>query len=665
MSNQSDNELYDKIEEAKTIIGDSAIDIISKHLNLINFKEEGSTKRAMCPFGTHDDKTPSFTWNDDKKYFHCFSCGKNYGILDLLVETEGNYKKAVNKLFEKSNLTYDFAIKEENEDFFNDYTYPEEEKNIDRKKVEEYCAKRQISVKTLDYMGIKQDKHGNVVFELKDLDNKLLAIKYRPSRAVKNNEPKMWWYEKKDVNGNKLRCTCPTLFNMNKIDFTKPLLIVEGYFDCLSCFEAGFSNVVSIHGGAQDLKWIQFNFDFLEQFQEIILWYDNDKAGQDGLTQTIARLGEYRCKIVSPDKTYEDKVSTYYIQNGVKKEIRKTDANNILLACGKFEVLKLITNAKEIPSKRLKYLMDCEPTNVKDMEKVSTGFLALDKLIYGTLFPCFTIYTGSSGSGKSSLANISCLIAPVEAGYKTFVYSGELDKGQLSDWIFSPLAGRKHTLQFEKEGGRPSFSVAREALKCIKKYYRPDFILYDDEEALDTSSNVLLDEMYNAYRKYGCRVFLIDNLMTLSVESLNEDSQWDAQKKLIKKLLRFSDKYSVSVNLIVHPKKPSAAGYSHSIYDLHGASEIGNLCHRLLWVDRLEDDEEGCNIKISIIKDRPSQASGKFCKLYYDYATRRIYSDDIELNKSYSWEKSFNVTYTEENKKKLVCNLTKSECNQF
>lgn len=652
----SNKRIYEIIDEAKDIIGDNAIDLINKHFNLENFSDDGNTIKASCPFG-HSDSTPSFIWNSKDKYFKCFSCSKTYGIFDLLLEQEGSFNKAVSKILDMAQLDYDIKIKDENEDFFEDYFYPPEETNTDRSIVEEYLKKRGISRQTLDYMDIKQDKHGNIAFELRDLNNKLLAIKYRPARAVKKDEAKMWWFQAKDSNGRKLKSCCPSLYNMQKVDVTKPLLITEGYIDALSCYEAGFSNVVSIHGGAEDVSWIEFNFDFLEEFQNIILWYDNDNAGKKGLEKTISRLGEYRCKVVSPTKEQENAVAEYFHNLGVKKDIKKTDANNILLACGKNAVLSLINNAEEIPSKRLKYLMDCEPTSVSEMEKVSTGFKGIDNLIYGNLFPCFTIWSGHSGSGKSSLANISCLITPVEYGYKVFVYSGELDNGQLSDWIYSPLAGFNHTLVFENKGGREGYAVSKEALKCIKDFYRTKFILYDDEDGLDTSGELVLQEMQNAYRKYGCRVFLVDNLMTLSFQQVDEDSKWETQKKFIKKLMGFTKKYNVSVNLIVHPKKPPAGGTAeHSVYDLHGASEIGNLCHRLIWVDRLKDDENGYDVRVTIVKDRPSQAAGKECKLFYDVPTRRIYTDDEEMMKCCSWEEHYTINYSQDLEKKRLCN---------
>ena len=183
---------------------------------------------------------------------------------------------------------------------------------------------------------------------------------------------------------------------MDKCDITKPLVVTEGFFDSLACIEAGYTNVVSIPGGAEDDNWIQFNYDWLECFDEIILWFDNDNAGQQGLNKVVARLGEYRCKIAKPTEDHEDAVEAYYQTYGAEG-IRKTDANNVLLASGANAVLSIINSAEYPPAKNLKFLMDCSPVNISDIEKCSTGLGALDGVLYGNLFPCFTIYSGYAG----------------------------------------------------------------------------------------------------------------------------------------------------------------------------------------------------------------------------------------------------------------------------
>ena len=448
--------------------------------------------------------------------------------------------------------------------------------------------------------------------------------------------------------------TVPILWNVKKLDFTKPLVISEGEGDTLSIIEAGYTNVCSVPNGAGSINWIEFNYDFLQNFDKYVLYFDNDTAGQEGLNKVISRLGEYKCKIVKPTVEDENKVEEYYSSHG-REGIRKTDANNILLACGKERVIDLINRAEEVPVKNLKYLMDCENQDLKDIEKTSTGLDGLDKILYGNLKGCLTIYTGLAGSGKSSLCNLTSVIAPIEAGKKVFIFSGELSEGQLLNWIMSPLAGINNTVVWDNNGGRKGFSVTTEAEQAIRQYYHDDIILYSDVNELETNEDSLLQAMEIAYRKYNCEYFLIDNLMSISFDNAS-DSIYENQKKYFIKLMNFVNQYQVTVSCIVHPRKSQNGDNKLDVYSLNGSSNLSNLCHRLIAVSRLHDDEEGYSMEVEIIKDRPSQAAGQTCKLMYDYCTRRIYSTNDELKHEFNWELNFNHNYSGRVKDNLIVN---------
>lgn len=432
-------------------------------------------------------------------------------------------------------------------------------------------------------------------------------------------------------------------------------ITIIGNCDALSVIESGYTNTCSVPNGAGSINWIEFNYDFLQNFDKYILYFDNDTAGQEGLNKVISRLGEYKCKIVKPTVEDENKVEEYYSSHG-REGIRKTDANNILLACGKERVVDLINRAEEVPIKNLKYLMDCEVLDLKDVEKFTTGLKSLDDILYGSLMSTLTIYTGRPGSGKSSLCNLTSVIAPIETGHKVFIFSGELSEGQLLSWIMSPLAGINNTVVWDNDGGRKGFSTTVEAEEAIKQYYHDDVIIYSSDDGLETEEDDLIKAMETAYRKYGCDVFLIDNLMCVPIEIENNDSKWDAQKRFIIKLMNFTTQYNVSTNLVVHPKKVSDDDTDLDVYSLHGASELSNLCHRLISVKRLKNDEEGYSMEIDIIKDRPSQSAGQKCRLMYDYCTRRIYSTNEEFEHEFNWELNFNHNYSDRIKNNLVVN---------
>jgi len=634
------DELMAKIQEAKEKFGDSAKEIIARDLQIENWNGEKG-----CCFN-HSEKTPSLMWNQDNQHFHCFGCGINYGILDHYMQhNRMNYKDAVNKLLTDVDMGIESFVKEikYDESFFRNYKYPKKEINTDRAKAESYCAKRKISPETLDYAGIKQDKYGNIVFEHYDMSGTLLATKYRPSQPVKKGQAKMWW--QKDSS------TCPILYGVEKIDISLPLLVVEGHMDRLACTEAGYKNVVSIPHGAEDLSWIEFNWEWLENFNEIIIWSDNDKVGKKMLKECVPRLGKHRCKFVGEDNAILDQIDVAF--EGRLLKDNKMDANNVLIACGKEAVMSLVSNAEEYPNEKLKFLMDCEEIDIQNIEKTSTGYKNLDKITHGSLLGTFTIVTGYTGEGKSTFANQSSLIAPVENGYKAMVFSGELSNGQLKSWIMKPLAGQGHIIEWVNEGQPNGYTVTAQAKKVINSFYREKIVYYDDEDDYDTSDSSILEEMEYAYKKYGTKFFLIDNLMTIATSET--DSVWDSQKKFIKKMMRFTNKFNVNTTLIVHPKKPSK-GTTQNSYDLHGASEIANLCHRLYWFKRLHDDEEGFDAEVKVVKDRPTGMAGKSAKLYYDKKTMRLYSDKEEFNRVCTWEETCKINYTDDTKNRLACN---------
>ncbi len=57
--------------------------VVAQHLKLIR---AGREWKACCPF--HNDRTPSFTVNDEKGFYHCFGCGAHGDLLDFIQEIE-------------------------------------------------------------------------------------------------------------------------------------------------------------------------------------------------------------------------------------------------------------------------------------------------------------------------------------------------------------------------------------------------------------------------------------------------------------------------------------------------------------------------------------------------------------------------------------------------
>ena len=91
------------ILEAKEKLGENAAIFINEKMELENWDEKNL--KASCPLQSTTDNTPSFIWNSKDNCFHCFSCGRNFGILDYYIEIEKlSFLDACSKLFEQTKI---------------------------------------------------------------------------------------------------------------------------------------------------------------------------------------------------------------------------------------------------------------------------------------------------------------------------------------------------------------------------------------------------------------------------------------------------------------------------------------------------------------------------------------------------------------------------------
>jgi 5S rRNA maturation endonuclease (ribonuclease M5)/archaellum biogenesis ATPase FlaH len=622
--------LIDKklIIEAKEKLGEKSARLINEYFKLQNWDEKNL--KGTCPFGTHTDSTPSFIWNPKESCFHCFSCGRNFGIIDLYMEQDGKtYLGAVEKLFSEVGMTYRFGEKGVKVD--RDYRYPKYVYNEDRSVVEEYLSFRKISKETLDFADVQQDSHGNIVFHYYDLNDVLCVVKYRVARVFdtkKEKVPKFW--SQKDTD------TMPILYGINQIDPTEKLLIVEGELDRLAVIEAGFRNVVSVPNGATSFGWIEKCWDFLEQFEKIIIWSDNDSAGLTLRKEACTRLGTWKTFFVDLPK------------EAIKEDgeiVKVKDANDILFNFGGQAVLDYIKTAQETP---VQGVVDLSTVPDFDLEKATglyTGIKVINNIIYKFLFGSVILLTGQKGSGKSSFLNQAFVCESLDQGHDVFIFSGELGNPVLKSWIEIAMAGHENITM------KNDFVhvIKAEAKAKIKEWYQNRLWVYDDNT---NNSDAILDKAISVTRRYGVKTWILDNLMTLDIGA-GDANLWQKQKDFIVKLVGLAKLYNVLVVLVSHPRK-TMVGEPLTSDDISGSNDLGNLAQYIVSVHRYTTKErEGTKngkggykvgyepVKydacVTVLKNRYTGKLGK-ADLYFNYPDYRFYNTTEELFKRYHWD---------------------------
>ena len=389
---------------------------------------------------------------------------------------------------------------------------------------------------------------------------------------------------------------------MDKADITKPLVICEGEFDCLSLIECGIKNAVSVPTGCKSTEWITTNWTWLEQFEEVILWYDNDEAGKEGVKEVFNRLPNKTVKIVYSD-----------ICN---------DVNEILFKYGKLAVLKQFEKASIPLIDGVKSTKQISTFNIYEAETIQLGIKKIDDRIIGLPLGSLNVITGRTGEGKSTILNQFFIGESIRQGYKVFLFSGELTESNAKGWLLDTLANKDDLLEFTNKKGYKYKKLSSKAVSRIDDFLEDKFFLYTEE---DYSLNAIISKMEIMAKRYGVKVFCIDNLM---VTENDEKEELRNQTEIVKKLKSFAKKYNAVVHLIAHPRKAQYGQNSLDKSDISGSANITNLADYVMIVQRIyEEDNTDKHTELTINKDRYMGCNGKVY-LLFDKDRRRFYCKD-------------------------------------
>ena len=319
------------------------VEVISQYVPL---KQKGSSYFGLCPF--HNEKTASFSVNSEKQFYYCFGCGAAGNVFSFLMEMENlDFPEAMKKLAERAHINLPepeksaqvIAAEQTKQRLFDIHTAAGryfydclQEKQGEQARA--YLAKRQMDPRMARKFGIGYSpdsydalfKHlkekgftlsdilksglvlenkdgkgyhdrfrGRLMFPIFDVQGRVVGF---GGRILAKGEPK-YLNSPETILFSKSR----NLYGLNfaKAAKKRELILVEGYMDMLSIYQAGFKNVVASLGTA-------FNNDHartLKRFaDDVILLYDSDEAGTNAALRAIPVLVKngFRVKVTQvPD----------------------------------------------------------------------------------------------------------------------------------------------------------------------------------------------------------------------------------------------------------------------------------------------------------------------------------------------------------------------------
>ena len=464
-----------------------------------------------------------------------------------------------------------------------------------------YMESRGISEAVTRRYGITtQKEHDNIlVFPFEDPDGVLRFVKYRKTDFQKGKDKAKEWCE---------RDCMPILFGMNQCNLqNKTLIMTEGQIDSLSVAEAGFENAVSVPTGKNGFTWVPHCWDFLQNFETLIVFGDHER-------EEITLLSDMEQRF-----------------NGVVKHVRPEDyrdckdANELLQKYGVEAVQNAVKNAEPSPIKEIIDICDVKREDLSKMESIASSIPQLDKMLGGFYFGQLILLTGERGDGKSTLAS-QFATAALAQDYSVFFYSGELMDWYFKAWFDFQCAGPHHINATRNGFGDESYSVDGNAITKIERWYKGRLFLYRNESAIEEEHRTLLETIDTAIKQYGCRVLFLDNLMTAMSDDLSRD-QYRQQTAFVKQLALMAKQYNVLIFLVAHPRKVYGGQFGND--DVAGSSNITNLVDVVLRYARPADDDID-NPPPRILQVLKNRLNGKTHRgkagidLYYNEASKRI-----------------------------------------
>ena len=305
------------LEEIKTRLKVSTV--VSKTVNL---KKRGKEYVGLSPFKT--EKTPSFTVNDEKEFYHCFSTAEHGNIFDFVMKTQNlKFGEAVKSLANLAGMQpYTFSKEDEiREKKWNNY------KSILNKYVEHYhdeLLKNSNSIRAKDYLkkrGLTKEEvqKFKIGFETNDLNFQQNIFKEFNENEIKDtglfyfDENKKKYVSRfrdrvifpiKNISGDPIAIggrilndnkylakyinSPETPFfkkgsNLFNLDFARKLsnnvnniFLVEGYMDVIGLSKNKIDNVVANLGTSLTSRQILTLNQF---FDEIVICFDGDDSG--------------------------------------------------------------------------------------------------------------------------------------------------------------------------------------------------------------------------------------------------------------------------------------------------------------------------------------------------------------------------------------------------
>jgi twinkle protein len=422
------------------------------------------------------------------------------------------------------------------------------------------------------------------------------------------------------------------------------LIICEGEIDTLSVAQASYDRyqkfypIVGIASSSMTKSLLEHR-DWIRSFEEVILCFDNDSAGEKALREAL--------KIVGTDKAKMAKLNA-------------GDANDVLREQDSQTLLQAIFDASPYIPSGIIGKEEIWEQIVESQNQISIPYpdcvRGLNYKTKGMRGGSISLFISGTGSGKSTMMkeNVLHLIKfQDELEELIRIKNSKLEEGQKEIKSYQIKVGVVSLEEPPAESGKILASMvlyrnlAKEeiSLKDLRIGFEEVFLedrvmLLDHQGSMNDASII---EKLEYMILSGCTHLIIDHITILVSEGAEGLSGNEAQDKVMNDLLRLVTKYPhVWIGLISHLRKsqggkPFEEGKMPTIDDIKGSGSIKQVSFDIIAFCRnmvAESEDERNHINMSVLKCRHTGLTGPVPGTFYNYDTGRLVFIEDVIQKS-------------------------------
>ena len=405
----------------------------------------------------------------------------------------------------------------------------------------------------------------------------------------------------------------------------KYLTITEGECDAMAAYELLGSKwaVVSIKRGAQGaVRDIKESLEFFDDFENVIVAFDNDKAGKDAAVKVARLFKPGKARILTLPNGFKD-------PNDMLKSNRHKDFVEAWWSSKVYTPSGVIN----VTEQRDKF------HNREKKQSIPYPWEGLNKKLYGLRQGELVTLTGGTGLGKSSVTRELEHWLVKQTTDNVGIIALEEDWRRTIDGILSIEANARLYIDQERE------KFSREELDKMFD------ILYDGENKnrVWVHSHFGTNDIDDIFTKLrfmiigcDCKWVVVDHLHML-VSAVHEGDERRAIDSIMTRLRSLVEETGAGIILVSHLRrvdgnKGHENGIEVSLSHLRGSNSIGQLSDCVIALERnqqSDDFDESRTTKLRILKSRYTGDVGMAARVIYDIETGRLSeltNEDIEFD---------------------------------